>query len=227
MKQLYIVAAAGSGKRMGVNKPKQFLEFGGEPIFIKSLKIIDNCRSVDAIVVVTRKEYIELVKSYIEKFQIKKVLNVIEGGAERQDSIFNAIKSIGDIEDYIIGVQDGVRPFIKEEYIDKPYENLIKYDEYDGYIIGVKVKDTIKIINGSKIEKTPLRDTLIAAQTPQVFKGKILKKAYEEAEKNGFVGTDDASLVENIGGKVGFLEGSYENIKITTVEDLLHLDKRG
>ncbi len=227
MKQLYIVAAAGSGKRMGLSKPKQFLEFDGEPIFIKTLKTIDKTSSVDAIIVVTGKEHINLVKSYIKKFEIKKILDVIEGGAERQNSIFNAIKSIENIEEYIIGVQDGVRPFLKEEYINKPYEYLKSEKNYDGYIIGVKVKDTIKVIDGEKILETPSRETLIAAQTPQVFRGEILKKAYEEAEKNGFVGTDDASLVENIGGKVGFLEGSYENIKITTVEDLLHLDKRG
>lgn len=227
MKQLYIVAAAGSGKRMGLSKPKQFLEYDGEPIFIKTLKTIDTSSSVEGIIVVTRKEYIDLVKSYIEKFEIKKVLNVIEGGAERQNSIFNALKSIENIEEYIIGVQDGVRPFLKEEYITRAYEHLKKNYDYDGYIIGVKVKDTIKVFDGEKIIETPSRDTLIAAQTPQVFRGKMLIKAYEEAEKKGFVGTDDASLVENIGGKVGFLEGSYENIKITTVEDLLHLEKRG
>lgn len=222
MKQLYIVAAAGSGKRMGLGSPKQFLEFHGEPVFIKTLKVIDGNDEVDEIIVVTKKEYMSKVREYLAKFDIKKVVAVVEGGKERQDSIYNAIKEVDDIENYIIGVQDGVRPFIKPEYIRDAKMKLVEDNSLDGIIVGVPVKDTIKIIKNGIIEKTPQRSTLFAAQTPQVFRGEVIKRAYREAEKSGFVGTDDASLVEFIGGRVGTVQGSYDNIKITTVEDLLH-----
>ena len=147
---------------------------------------------------------------------------MVQGGKERQDSIYNALEKAGDSD--IIAVQDGVRPFIQDKFIEDSYGVLEKNPEVDGVVIGVPVKDTIKIVDKDGfITSTPDRSLLMAAQTPQVFRGDILKKAYEDAKKTNYVGTDDSSLVERVGGNVIILEGSYGNIKITTQEDLKYL----
>ena len=224
MKYLYIVAAAGSGKRMGLGKPKQFLEYDGEPIFIKTLKTIENSELVDEIIVVTGESFIGDVKDYCSEFGITKLKSVVSGGNERQDSIYNVLNTIDNPEEYIIAVQDGVRPFIKNDFIEKAYEELINNKDLDGVVTAVAVKDTVKVVDRKGfIVDTPPRNTLFLAQTPQVFRGKILKEAYETAHEEEFVGTDDSSLVERINGRVKLIEGSYDNIKITTVEDLIYL----
>ncbi len=224
MKYLYIVAAAGSGKRMGLGKPKQFLEYDGEPIFIKTLKTIEDSKLVDEIIVVTGENFIDDVKDYCREFGITKLKSVVSGGNERQDSIYNVLNTIDNPEEYIIAVQDGVRPFIKNDFIEKAYEELINNKDLDGVVTAVAVKDTVKVVdeNGFIVD-TPPRNTLFLAQTPQVFRGKILKEAYETAHEEEFVGTDDSSLVERINGRVKLIDGSYDNIKITTVEDLIYL----
>ncbi len=221
----YIVAAAGVGKRMGLDYPKQFLEVEGKPIFIKTLEVIQKNQRVKGIVVVTNKEYISEVKKVCEAFKITKVIDVVSGGKERQDSIYNALKQIP--KNSIIGVQDGVRPFIEDSYIEDSYTKLIEETNLDGVVVGVPVKDTIKVVNSKgEIVETPKRDQLFAAQTPQVFRGEILHRSYEEARQQRFLGTDDSSLVEKTGGSVGIILGSYENIKITTPEDLLIFSKK-
>jgi 2-C-methyl-D-erythritol 4-phosphate cytidylyltransferase len=220
----YIVAAAGVGKRMRLTYPKQFLEVDGKPIFVKTLEVIEKNHRVTGIIVVTNKEYISEVKKMCRTFEITKVIDVVSGGKERQDSIYNALQLIP--KNSIIGVQDGVRPFIEDRYIEDSYTKLMEETELDGIVVGVPVKDTIKVVDSDgQIVKTPKRDLLFAAQTPQVFRGEILHRSYEEAEKQKFLGTDDSSLVEKAGGRVGTLLGSYENIKITTPEDLLIFSK--
>ncbi len=220
----YIVAAAGVGKRMGLTYPKQFLEVDGKPIFVKTLEVIEKNHRVTGIIVVTNKEYISEVEKMCRTFKITKVIDVVSGGKERQDSIYNALQLVP--KNSIIGVQDGVRPFIEDRYVEDSYTKLMEETELDGIVVGVPVKDTIKVVDSDgQIVKTPKRDLLFAAQTPQVFKGEILHRSYEKAEKQKFLGTDDSSLVEKAGGRVGILLGSYENIKITTPEDLTFLAK--
>jgi 2-C-methyl-D-erythritol 4-phosphate cytidylyltransferase len=220
----FIVAAAGGGKRMGLDYPKQFLEVDGKPIFIKTLEVLEENKLVEGIIVVTNEQYISKVKEFCKKYKIDKVVEVVTGGKERQDSIGNALLHIPqNIE--LVGVQDGVRPFIRDSYITNSYEKLKDNNNLDGVIVGVPVKDTIKVLDEEgKIIETPNRSTLLAAQTPQIFRSEILKKAYEEAKKDKFLGTDDSSLVEKIGGRVEVIIGGYENIKITTPEDLVFLE---
>jgi len=219
----FVVAAAGVGKRMGLDYPKQFLEIHGKPIFIKTLEVLESSDRVEGIIVVTNSEFIEKVESFCRKYNIKKVKKVVAGGKERQDSVYNALLHIPQ-EIELVGVQDGVRPFVKVEYIEKSYTKLTENIDIDGIVVGVPVKDTIKKINEKgEIIETPNREGLIAAQTPQIFRKKILIRSYEKAKLERFVGTDDSSLVEKIGGKVEVIIGSYENIKITTPEDLLFL----
>lgn len=223
MRYYYIVAAAGIGKRMGLNYPKQFLEYKGKPVFITTVEKIEKNNKVTDIIIVTNKNYIKKVKDMIKKYKLKKVKEVVAGGEERQDSIYNGMKLIDD-KNSIVGIQDGVRPFIKQDYINRGYEELNENSNISGVVVGVKVKDTIKEIDKDKnILNTPKRENLIAAQTPQIFRTQILKKAYKSAFENNYYGTDDSSLVEYIGEKIKIIDGDYNNIKITTPEDLVFL----
>ncbi|WP_427041579.1 2-C-methyl-D-erythritol 4-phosphate cytidylyltransferase [Fusobacterium sp. SB021] len=221
-----IVAAAGVGKRMGLSYPKQFLEHNGKPLFINVLEIGEKSKLISDIIIVTGKELKEEVKNMCEKFKITKVKEIVEGGKERQDSIYNALKFCD--KNSIIAVQDGVRPFFKEKYLEDAFNELKNNPYIDGVVVGVPVKDTIKVVNEEGIIiSTPVRRALVAAQTPQVFRGKILIEAYEKAKEENFLGTDDSSLVEKYGGKVKISLGDYGNIKITTIEDISFLKREG
>ena len=210
-----ILAAAGIGKRMGLDYPKQFFEHNGKPLFIFPLEI-------DEIIIVTNENNIDLVEKQCNKYNIKKVKKILAGGKERQDSIYNALKE-DEGSTYIL-VQDGVRPFMKEKYIEMTCAALDRDKSLAGAVIGVPVKDTIKVVGlDGEILATPNRAGLVAVHTPQTFRGDILKKAYKKAEAEKFLGTDDSSLVERIGEKVKIITGDYDNIKITTLEDLLSL----
>lgn len=219
----YIVAAAGIGKRMGLNYPKQFLEYKGKAVFLNIIDKLEENSKVDGIVIVTKEEYIEKVKDLCKDY--KKIINIVKGGTERQDSIYEGLKLIED-EDSIVAIQDGVRPFIKDRYIEETYDALSKDKKISGAVVAVKVKDTIKIKDEKGfIIKTPKRSDLIAAQTPQVFRTKEIKEAYEKAFKDNFYGTDDSSLMERLGKKIYYVEGDYSNIKITSPDDLHFLNK--
>lgn len=220
LKVTLILAAAGVGKRMELGYPKQFLEHEGKPLFIKPLEVAQESEIVDDIIVVTNGENLKLVEEHCKKYGIDKVRHVVAGGKERQNSIYNALSC--DEKSDIILVQDGVRPFLKKRYIEECCGVVAK--EKKGAVVGVQVKDTIKVVGENlEVVSTPKRADLIAVHTPQAFDGKLLKQAYEEAERDGFLGTDDSSLVERIGGKVKIVLGDYDNIKITTQEDLKFL----
>ena len=217
-KVTFILAAAGQGKRMNLDSPKQFLDYKGEPLFYSSLKLAFDNKYIDDIIIVTNKENLNYMKEYCQnKNLFSKVKYIVEGGSERQYSIYNAIKKIEDTD--IVIIQDAARPFLKDKYIEESLKNLD--NDCDGVIIGVKCKDTVKIIGENEIVlETPNRNNLIMVHTPQTFKFKILKKAYQVAEEKNILATDDASLVEMISGKVKIVYGDYDNIKITVQEDL-------
>lgn len=215
-----ILAAAGVGKRMGLGYPKQFLEIEGKPLFVLPLEVAQNNPIIDEIIITTNRDNIEIVEEICGRYGITKVVDIVAGGKERQDSIYNGLQK--DRESDIILVQDGVRPFLKDKYIEECCRVVV--EETKGAVVGVKVKDTIKRIDEfGEVLETPDRNQLIAVHTPQVFDAKILKYAYEKAKKDGFLGTDDSSLVERIGGKVKIVLGDYDNIKVTTQEDLKFL----
>ena len=219
-KVTFILAAAGSGKRMELNYPKQFLEYLGEPLFYSSLKIAYKSKLIDEIIIVTNEENLEYMKKFCKEKGMSSKVKIIKGGVERQNSIYNAIKMI-EKTDYIV-IHDAARPFLKEEYILKCLKALDT--GYEGAVIGVKVKDTVKLIDiNNQILTTPTRDFMILAQTPQAFEFEILKQAHEEAIKKNINATDDGMLVERLDKKVKFIHGDYSNIKITTQEDLKFL----
>lgn len=222
IKYTLILAIGGIGKRMGIDYPKQFIEYKKKPLFMNIIGKIEKEETVDNIIIVTREELISKVEKLCYDYNVKKVSNIVIGGNERQESVYNALKLCD--EDSIIAVQDGVRPFMKKEYLKKPYDLLLENKNINGVVIGVKAKDTIKMVDKDGfIINTPDRKTLFLAQTPQVFRGKCLKEAYKMANSDKLYGTDDSSLVERYFGNVVLMEGSYENIKITTPEDLKYL----
>ena len=227
-----IVPSAGRGIRFDPNTNKPFQNLRGKPIVVWSLHTLESVKEIGEIIPVLKKEDIEKGKEVFKKYKLSKIKTIAPGGKERQDSVYNGLKLIGD-KDCIVLIHDGVRPLVEKELIEKaikesiisPCLPLVKGGKgglkgFDGVILGVPVKDTIKESEGEIIKKTLRRDLLWAIQTPQVFPYRVIMSAYEKAMKKGFYATDDAALVERYGGKVKIIMGSYRNIKITTPEDL-------
>lgn len=217
-KTAVIIAAAGTGKRMGSSIPKQYLKIGGEPILLKSIRAFCDNKEIDWIVVVTNGDYIQACLEMKDRYGLDKIQAVIEGGEERQDSVYRAIVEIDrlcpEIE-YVL-VHDGARPFVRQETINAVLEAA---EEKGAAVACVPVKDSIRQEKDGESANLP-RQRLYAVQTPQGFQKEILRKAYEQAFTDGYYGTDDATLAERIGQSVALVRGTYDNIKITTREDM-------
>lgn len=218
-----VIVAAGSGKRMKSKRAKQFIEIKNKPIAAYTIEKFEDAESVDEIVIVTGEEDIVYFQNeIIKRYGFKKVKAVVKGGSERQYSVYCGLKEIDSGTDVVL-IHDGVRPFVKTEEIEHIAEKTM---EYGACVLGVKVKDTIKICDeAGNVTNTPKRELLWAAHTPQSFKYNIIMKAHKKAYEDGFLGTDDSMLAERLGVKIKMLEGSYENIKITTPEDLLTAER--
>lgn len=211
-----LIVAAGSGKRMNAGINKQFIKLEDKEIIAYTIESFYENENIDEIVVCIKKDEEEFFKKHIlDKYKLKNI-RIAYGGKERQDSIYNGLKEIDKNCDIIL-VHDGARPFVDNRIINESIESA---KEKKAVVVGVPVKDTIKIVDEDIVESTPERSTLWAAQTPQTFKYKLLVEAYEKAYKNNYYGTDDSMLVENMGQKVTMIMGSYENIKITSPEDI-------
>ena len=212
-----VIVAAGTGSRMNMGINKQFIKLEGKEIIAYTIEKFYNNSNIEDIVVVVKEDESEFFKKEIlDKYNFKNV-KIAYGGKERQDSVYNGLKLLDEKCDVVL-IHDGARPFVSDKIIDKSIEEA---KEHKAIVVGVPVKDTIKVIDNDKnIVDTPNRSVLWAVQTPQTFDYNILIDAYKDAFKNKFYGTDDAMLVERIGYKVKMLEGSYNNIKITTLEDL-------
>lgn len=212
-----VIVAAGTGSRMKMGINKQFIKLEGKEIIAYTIEKFYNNSNIEDIVVVVKEDESEFFKKEIlDKYNFKNI-KIAYGGKERQDSVYNGLKSLDKKCDVVL-IHDGARPFVSDKIIDNCIEEV---KEHKAIVVGVPVKDTIKIIDNDKnIVDTPNRSVLWAVQTPQTFDYNILIDAYKDAFKSGFYGTDDAMLVERIGYKVKMVEGSYNNIKITTKEDL-------
>lgn len=217
-----IIAAAGNSTRYGTGKSKQFLILDNTPVLIKSIQAFEAIDTVKEIIITARKQDFEIIENFIAQYGVSKVKHIVEGGATRQDSIYAAVEKVDEKAD-LIAVHDGARPLIKREVIESVIQ---KADEVNAAACAVPVKDTIKIIDSSgKIVTTPERDALRAVQTPQIFRFFLYKAAIEKAVSDGKQYTDDCQLVESIGHPVYLVDGDYENIKITTPDDLLVAEK--
>ncbi len=233
MKVVVIIPAAGLGTRMkpaasarGKKAPpsKQFTELGGSPILFHTLRKFAACPEVTEIRVALRRDEINNFRSRLEKDGkdiLAKPMQLIEGGEHRQHSVANALAGIQAEEDDVILVHDAVRPFVTREIIQ---EVIAGAQKYGAAIAGTPAVDTVKQVErtaeGAVITATLPRERVVMAQTPQGFRYGLLKKVFAEAGADGFVGTDEASLVERSGHEVAVVMGSPRNIKITTPGDL-------
>lgn len=213
-----IIMAAGKGKRMQTAVSKQFLPVCGKEILAWTVDVFDKSPLVDTILLMASADGKEDVQHLWDSYGWKKVAAVLEGGKERQNSVANGLAAVGEETDIVL-IHDGVRPFVTEEMIA---DSIVAAQAYGGAVIGVPAKDTIKVCSADGLAvETPDRSTLWQIQTPQTFQRDLIVNAYEKADRDGFLGTDDASVAEFAGHQVKVVMGSYRNIKITTKEDLV------
>ncbi|WP_462412537.1 2-C-methyl-D-erythritol 4-phosphate cytidylyltransferase [Neobacillus sp. Marseille-QA0830] len=210
-----IIPAAGQGKRMGAGKNKLLLALNGVPILIHTLKVFEEDEFCEGMILAIHPQDEEEFTRLLSEYQINKVIRLVSGGKERQYSIYNGLKTINS--DGVILVHDAARPFITTKQIHRLVETA---EQKGAAIIGVPAKDTMKKVQDGLVAETVERSSLWAVHTPQAFRVSLLLEAYEQAEKDCFLGTDDSSLVERTGHTVAMVEGDYDNIKITTPEDL-------
>jgi 2-C-methyl-D-erythritol 4-phosphate cytidylyltransferase len=217
-KVVAVIPAGGRGQRMGGRTPKQFLTLADAPLLLYCLQVFERAASVSQIIlVVPEDERSRTLSDVVERYGLKKVLKVVAGGATRQESVHHGLKE-SDPEAEIIVVHDAVRPFVTEDLIDRSIEVARKIG---GAIVAVPMKETVKEVSTEgEILRTLDRTHLWLAQTPQTFRRAVLVEAYRKAESEQFHATDDAAVVERLGQKVGIVPGRWDNIKITTPEDM-------
>lgn len=211
-----IIVAAGSASRMG-GVDKQFLKIAGTPVIIRSINAFSQLEFIDNIVVVTKKESVLSVQNIIKEYGVSKVTDIVEGGDSRAQSVINGLTAL-PYDTGVVLIHDGARPLVTSEIIERVKSAA---ELYGAATCVVPLKDTVKIVDEmGKVVSTPKRSTLAAVQTPQGFKLSKLKSAIADFRGNLSEITDDCSFVELVGGEVYTVNGSYENIKITTKEDL-------
>lgn len=217
-KVFVVVPAAGAGTRLGGSIKKQFLLLKDKPILVHTLQRFEHCPDVDEIAVAVPEQSIAEVESLLSQYRLHKVSKVTVGGERRQDSVFNVLKRLSLKASDIVLVHDGVRPFIESKRIS----HLVRVcKEHGAAVLAVQPKDTIRRSAGGEFfDQTLDRNALWLVQTPQAFRASVLIRAFERAKKEKFYSTDEAGLVERMGLRARIVEGSYDNIKITTHEDL-------
>lgn len=212
-----IIPAAGRGTRIGGPTAKQYLEIAGESILARTLKQVQACPDVDAIIIATGDGDLRTVIEIAERGGITKLVQVVIGGAERQDSVVRALEAIRPEGAGVVAVHDAVRPFATPSL----FSAVIRRARETGAAIAAQfVADTVKQIDGDRIVGTIDRSRVVLAQTPQAFRYGILRSALDAATREGWRGTDEASVVERAGYPVAVVDGSPFNIKVTRPEDL-------
>jgi 2-C-methyl-D-erythritol 4-phosphate cytidylyltransferase len=216
VKYTVMIPAAGSGQRMGAGYNKLFLKLGDKPILIHTLEVFEGDPSCAGIILAVRSDERDPIQSMLEQYSITKVKALVDGGGERQNSVAACIQAHD--EDGIVLVHDAARPFIRRNVIDE----LVKVaDVYGAAIAGVQAKDTMKFAPAGIVEETVDREKLWIIQTPQAFRYTLLLEASDKAIADGFLGTDESMLVERLGHPVRIVESTYDNVKMTTQEDLV------
>ncbi len=225
MRLVFIVVAAGAGKRFGLKKNKLLYEINNRPLIYFTLSKIQNCILVDKIILVVRKKEIPVFEGIVKKYEFTKVEAIIEGGQKRQDSVYNALQYLDknySKKDFFVAIHDGARINIDSELIKRAYKTALKYNSA---IPVVFVRDTVKrVTKNGFVKDTIPREELALVQTPQIFKFSLIFNAYKKAYRENFYATDDAGIMEYYGRKVKVVEGSTENIKITFMEDIKSLE---
>ncbi len=212
-----LIVAGGSGLRMQASVRKQFLELSGKPVIAHTLLAFDRSSHIDRIILVLPQEDMAMVnRDILPQLGLSKPVGLVAGGSQRQASVYNGLKSL-DLNDKIVVIHDGVRPFVSSHQIAACIEGAQKQG---ACILGIPANDTLKkVTQNQTIETTLDRRQIWMAQTPQAFRVDLIKSAHEQAQKDRIMGTDDASLVERLGIPVKIIPGSWRNIKITTHDD--------
>lgn len=216
MRYEVVLPAAGSGKRMGAGQNKLFLTLVDKPILVHTLLVFEQDENCTGIWLAVKDEERAQIQSLLAKYAITKVKGLPTGGMERQHSVHSCIKEMQAVE--VVLVHDAARPFITIPTITELTN--VAYRK-GAAIAGVRAKDTMKVVENGLIKETVDRDSLWMIQTPQAFRFDLLAQAEDVAEKVGFLGTDEAMLVERLGHEIHIVESSYENVKMTTQEDLI------
>ncbi|MGA9772219.1 MAG: 2-C-methyl-D-erythritol 4-phosphate cytidylyltransferase [Blastocatellia bacterium] len=212
-----IIPAAGIGARMQADRAKQMLELGGVPLLVHTLRRFEACEAVDQVILVLQPDLTSEVLAVVSRYNLKKIVRVVGGGAERQDSVYRGLQVIKEDDAGIIVVHDAVRPFVRPEEIRIVIERA---SATGAALMAMGSIDTIKQVKSGRVQRTLDRRRIYHAQTPQAFRYSIIREAYERAYADGFTATDDSQLVERIRHRVSVIEGSPINIKITRPFDL-------
>jgi 2-C-methyl-D-erythritol 4-phosphate cytidylyltransferase len=221
MKIVAIIPAGGKGKRSGFSAPKQYLKFIGKELIVYTLEVFQRNDLVDEIVVSAEPAYLTLFNKLIKDYNLFKVKSIVEGGEERQDSVYNALKSIKANDDDLIAVHDAARPLLPQDVLSNAI-NTAK--EKGNALVCIKARDTL--LKGEQSVKEYVdRKEIHYVQTPQIFPYKILKKAMKKAYEKNFIGTDESMLVKELGIEINIVEGSLFNFKVTTMTDVEMFEK--
>jgi len=222
MKVTAIIPAAGRGERMNSDVHKPLLTLVDRPVLAHTLDVFEACDRIDDIIVVVSVDMIGTCRTdVVDAYGYEKVTALLPGGESRQESVYNGLLA-SDEECDIVVIHDGARPLVTPEVIEQSIELCV---DSNAVIAAVPPKETIKRGEDGFVVSTLDRSKLWSVQTPQTFRRDLIMKAYEQARETNFIGTDDASLVERLGEPIQILMGSYDNIKITTPEDLLFAER--
>ena len=216
-----IILAGGTGERFGREGGKQLVEIAGKPVLTRSAEIMDSVGDIGLIVIVCPEERTQeyLVRA-IDPFPFATPIVLAPAGDIRQESAFSGLEMVPDDFEYVL-LHDGARPLITKELVQHAIATLKGNIDADGVVVGTPSVDTLKVVENGVIAGTPDRSVFWNAQTPQVFRTGIYRRAHASALSDGFVGTDDSSLIERLGGRMLMVEGKRDNIKITIPEDYL------
>ncbi len=217
-RNLAVIVAGGTGTRMGADMPKQYLDIHGKPILAWAITPFERSRLIDEIILVVHQDYLAYAsQAIVDKYGFKKINKITTAGENRQESVLAGLTACPRTTD-IVAIHDGVRPIVSNTLIETLFEQV---NETRGAIPAIKAKETVKYVNDDMFCKTLPRDNIYLAQTPQVFQFQTIFEIHKKAAEAETDASDDASLAERYGLPVKVVEGSYDNIKITTPEDLI------
>lgn len=216
MKIFAIIPSGGAGKRADSVLPKQYIQFNGKELIAFTLDVFQKCEMIDEIVIPAQRDYFKLLNDIKEHYSFIKLSKIVEGGEERQDSVFNALKSLNASDEDLIVVHDAVRPLLPQDVLINAIETA---KQFGSAVVAVKAKDTL--IQGNDFVLSFVnREEFYYAQTPQIFSYKILSEAFRRASEDKFLGTDESMLVHRMGYEIKLAVGSSFNFKITNQDDI-------
>jgi 2-C-methyl-D-erythritol 4-phosphate cytidylyltransferase len=216
-----VIPAGGKGKRGGTATPKQYIRFHGKELIVYTLEIFQKNNLVDEIIIAAEPPYISLLKKIAKDYNLTKISQLVEGGEERQDSVYNALKAIKADDGDLVAVHDAARPMLSDSILTKVI-NTAK--EKGNALVCLKARDTL--LKGNQVVKEYVdRSEIYYVQTPQIFRYKDLKKAMKKAYEKNFIGTDESMLVKELGIDINIVEGSMLNFKVTTMTDIEMFEK--